>query len=249
MRYYLSTIDPNAHLLAKEHSLGLEVAQYCTAWNMDAQFGETDAVVRMEIDGVEKLTLHAPFNELFPCAIDPMARELAKVRYRQAIALAQGYGIDKIIIHGGYNPKLYYPVWYTAESIVFWKEFIQEVPESMTIALENVLEEEPKMLLQIIREVDDKRLRMCLDIGHVNAYSNQDVFQWLRCCADWITHFHVHNNHGTFDTHNPLADGTIDMAAFLREAEQLCPNASFALELTDARQSVQWLKEEVWNRS
>ena len=27
---YLSTVDPNAHLIARSHQLGLELAEFCT---------------------------------------------------------------------------------------------------------------------------------------------------------------------------------------------------------------------------
>ena len=100
-----------------------------------------------------------------------MVRNIARIRYRQALNMAQSYGITRVVIHGGYNPRLYYPIWYTEQSVEFWKEFIREVPEHMTILLENVMEEEIPMFLTILEQVGDKRLRMCLDVGHVNAYS------------------------------------------------------------------------------
>lgn len=244
MEFYLSTIDPNAHRTANKYGLGLEVAEYCTAWNMDEKFGETDPLVREKLTGVEKKLLHGPFNELFPCAIDPMVRHIARIRYRQAIQLAASYGIKKIIIHGGYNPRLYYPIWYTEQSVVFWKEFIQEVPEDVTILLENVMEEEIPMFLTILQQVEDKRLRMCLDVGHVNAYSVSSVMEWLEQCAPYIRHFHIHNNKGDFDTHNDLWEGTIPMEALLNAAAQLCPQATFTLELMDSEPSVKWLLDK-----
>ena len=244
MEFYLSTIDPNAHRTANKYGLGLEIAEYCTAWNMDEKFGETDPLVREKLTGVEKKLLHGPFNELFPCAIDPMVRHIARIRYRQAIQLAASYGIKNIIIHGGYNPRLYYPICYTEQSVVFWKEFIQEVPEDVTILLENVMEEEIPMFLTILQQVEDKRLRMCLDVGHVNAYSVSSAMEWLEQCAPYIRHFHIHNNNGDFDTHNDLWDGTIPMEALLNAAAQLCPQATFTLELMDAEPSVKWLLDK-----
>ena len=243
MKIYLSTIDPNAHLTAKKYGLGLEIAEYCTAWNMDEKFDETDPSVREKIDGVGQKVLHGPFNELFPCAIDPMVRDIARYRYRQTIALAKAYGVRKIIIHGGYNPRLYYPIWYTEQSAVFWKEFIAEVPEDMTIVLENVMEEEIPMFLTILQQVEEKRLRMCLDVGHANAYSVSTPMEWLETCAPYISHFHVHNNDGTRDQHNALNDGKIPMKEFLLRAEELCPNASFTFELMKDEPSMAWLKE------
>lgn len=244
MDFYLSTIDPNAHLTAQRYGLGLEIAEYCTAWNLDDRFSETDPAVREKLAHTDRALLHGPFNELFPCAIDPMIREVARHRYRQALALARDYGIGKVVIHGGYNPRLYYPIWYTEHSAEFWKDFIREVPETMTVALENVMEEQIPMFLSIVEQVNDRRLKMCLDVGHVNAYSDSGVLQWLDACAPYITHFHIHNNDGSWDTHNPLHDGTVDMEAFLARARELCPDATYTLELTDSEASVRWLQEK-----
>lgn len=244
MQFLLSTIDPNARETAARYGLGLEIAEYCTAWNMDEKFAETDPAVRSEIEGMALLTFHGPFNELFPCAIDPMVKDVARYRYRQAITLAKHYGINRIIIHGGYNPRLYYPIWYTEQSAAFWKDFIREVPEDVTILLENVMEEEIDMFLSILRQVEDKRLRMCLDIGHVNAYSKFSVPEWLEACAPYLQHFHIHNNDSSWDTHNALWDGTIPMEEFLKKAGQLCPDATFTLELMDSEPSVKWLRDK-----
>lgn len=237
---YLSTIDHNAQALAKQCGLGLEIAEYCTAWNVDEKFKETDNLVKEKLTGIEKRILHAPFNELFPCAIDKKARELAAYRYRQAIDLAKRYGAKKVVIHGGYNGWIYYPVWYTEQSIEFWRTFLQDDP-GVEIVLENVLEREPAWILDIIKGVDVPRLRMCLDIGHVNAYSNIPVMDWLEACAPYITHFHIHNNDGTMDQHNALNDGEIPIKEFLARADELCPAATFTLELTETESSVKWL--------
>ena len=241
-RFYISTIDPNAADTAREYGLGLEIAEYCTAWNMDREFPETDAAVREKLEGVSRRVLHGPFNELFPCAIDPKARELAAYRYRQAIGLAKGYGAGKVVLHGGYNPRLYYPCWYTEQSILFWKEFCREDP-GVEIVLENVFEEEPAMLLDIVRGVDHPKLRMCLDVGHVNAYSEIPASEWLKVCAGEVRHFHLHNNDGSGDVHGGLDQGTIPMKELLAMAKELCPAATFTLELMDARPSAVWLTE------
>lgn len=242
-RIYISTTASDDASVARKYGLGLEIAEFCTAWNMDDRFPETDAVVQSKLQGIPNRVLHAPFNELFPCAIDPKARQLAASRYRQAIQLAKKYGATKIIIHGGYNPRIYYPVWYTEQSILFWKDFLQEDP-GVEIVLENVLEEEPGMLLDIIKGVADPRLRICLDVGHVNAYSGIPVMDWLEICGPWISHFHIHNNDGSWDTHNALYQGNIPIKELLNRGETLCPDATVTLELMEAEASVRWLLEE-----
>ena len=244
-KFYLSTIAPDASEIAKKYNLGIEIAEFCTAWNMDDAFVTTDATVSEKVADIPQRILHAPFNELFPCAIDPKARALAADRYRQAIKLAKQYAAKKVVIHGGYNPWIYYPVWYVEQSVLFWKEFLQEDP-GVEIVLENVLETEPQWLADIVSGVNNPRLRLCLDIGHVNAYSTSSVMDWLNSWAPYLSHFHIHNNDGCSDQHAPLQKGTIAMRHFLRHAMELCPNATFTLEVLEASPSVRWLLEEAY---
>ena len=44
--FYISTIDENAGTLASKYGLGIEIADFCTAWNMDERLAETDAQVQ-----------------------------------------------------------------------------------------------------------------------------------------------------------------------------------------------------------
>lgn len=240
---YLSTTDPNAHITAKKWGLGIELAEFCTAWNMDREFETVDPQVREKLRCSDRFVLHAPFNELFPCAIDPMIRDLAARRYRQAMELARSYGIRKLVIHGGFQPFMYYPVWYVEQSIVFWKEFVETVPEDTVLCLENVLETEPYMLRDIVAAVDDPRLRLCLDVGHVNAYSKIPVQTWLEDWAPYLSHYHIHNNDGSADTHQDLFAGTLEMAHLLKEIRRLTPDATLTLELYESEPSLEWMKE------
>lgn len=241
-QFYISTIDPNAAAVAQKYGLGLEIAEYCTAQNMDELFPAVHEKVRKTVEHCERRVLHGPFNELFPCAIDPKARDLAAQRYRQAAELAKNYGARKLVIHGGYHPYVYYPQWYVERSIIFWKSFLQEDP-GVQIVLENVLEKEPQWLCDIVKAVDDPRLRLCMDVGHINAYSSIPVMQWLESCAPYLSHFHIHNNDGSWDTHSSLNQGTIPMAQLLEQAQCLCPEATYTLELVESEPSVRWLLE------
>ena len=241
-KIYLSTIATDAVRVAQEHGFGREIAEYCTAWNMDEKFVPVDGVVKKKLEGICASLLHAPYNELFPCAIDKKARGLAAYRYRQAIDIAKSYGSTKVVIHGGYHPRIYFPVWYVEQSILFWKEFLKDDPR-VQIVLENVLEETPDMLLNIVKGVNDPRLRLCLDIGHANAYSQVPVMDWLELWAPYISHFHIHNNDGSADQHHALSEGSIPVKDLLIRSEQLCPDATYTLELMKDAPCVSWLKE------
>lgn len=235
---YLSTIDPQAGRLARQYGLGLEIADYCTAGNMDDGFAQTDAALREQLKDVPRRLFHGPFNELFPCAIDPLARRLASYRYEQALTLSRHYGAEKLILHGGYSPRLYFPCWYVEQSVVFWREFLDKHPGNFEICLENVMEEEPDTLLSIVSQVNDPRLRLCLDVGHVNAYSRIPAGDWISSWGSFLSHAHLHNNDGTADTHSPLYDGTLPMEQLLSSLPQ---SATATLELPEIGNNLQWL--------
>lgn len=46
---------------------------------------------------------------------------------------------------------------------------------------------------------------------------------WLHEWGLWLSHFHIHNNDGSWDIHSPQDSGTIPMAEFLREVLKVCP--------------------------
>lgn len=249
-RLYLSTIDPKAGSLARQYGLGVEIASFCTARNMDEGLSEAEEALETTLCGISRRVFHGPFNELFPCAIDPMARELARYRYRQAIALARRYGAEKVMIHGGYIPRVYFPEWFGEQSILFWKEFLPEIPKGMTVCLENVLEPSPQMLLAVVQAVNDERLRLCLDVGHANAYSEISAMEWLEESTAFLSHLHIHNNDGTGDTHSKLWEGSIPIRQLLDRAWEICPAVTATLELPESQPAICWLlEEETWNRN
>ena len=240
-RLFLSTIADDAVQTAREFGLGVELAQFCLAENMDKTPPDVQASLDAAIE-VPRRVLHAPFAELCPAAIDPLVREVAKRRFLQAAALAKRYGAEKMVVHSGFIPLVYYPEWFAPQSAAFWREFLNDV-DGLTLCVENVMETSPDALRQVAEQVNDPRLRICFDVGHAFCQSGE-LAPWLDALAPYISHVHLHNNHGTFDEHLGLPDGTLDMAAVIRQLEALAPQATYTLEVRSARASVEWLLKE-----
>ena len=244
-RLYISTTAEDGEELARAYGLGLELAEYCTAENMDARFDETDAIVRRKMTAAKRFTFHAAFNELCPAAIDPLIVEIAEKRYRQAVKTAQYYGVKKMIFHSGYIPFVYYKSWFVEKSVAFWKRFLRDFPADMMICCENVMEGAPDMLVEIADAVDDPRFCLCLDIGHANCViSDVPVADWVDSFAPRLAHVHLHNNAGSWDIHAPLSEGSIPMKDIICHLEEKCPGVTYAIENMNAGQSVDWLRKE-----
>ena len=245
-KLYISTIAEDDAELAQKYGLGLEIAEYCTAWNMDEFFDETDVTVKRKMACTDHYTFHACFNELHPSAIDKKALQLAHDRYLQAVTLAyEHYKIRKIIVHSGFVPLIYFPAWFEERSIIFWKDLLKELPEDIELCYENVMEEEPFMQLHVVEGVNDPRFGFCFDVGHASAVQKElKEMEWLHAWAPHIRHFHIHNNFGERDIHNALNEGRIPMKEFICEAVKCCPEATFAIQNSRAEASGRFLIDE-----
>jgi sugar phosphate isomerase/epimerase len=241
-RLYISTVASDAAPLAREHGLGLELAEFCTAYNMDADFGIWDRRVRRQMAGISRFVFHAPFNELCPAAVDPMIAAVAKKRYAQAYALMRGYGIVAMTVHSGYMPVLYDADWFAERSASFWKEFLSDKPKDFKVYMENVFERDPSLLLDIAGKVGDGRFRLCLDVGHAATSGKASpMAEWVERTAPFLGHVHLHNNDGLNDTHSALGDGETDVAATIRAIAEAAPHAQFTIEASDGKASAEWL--------
>ena len=170
--------------------------------------------------------------------------ELTRKRYRQALAAAKDWGCSLVVLHTGFIPTVYFPEWFVEKSVAFWTEFLSEVPENMTLCLENVMEPSPQIPVDIVRQVNDPRLRLCLDVGHANAeLSRTPVMDWVEACRPYLRHLHLHNNAGGWDLHDPLTKGTVPMGELLRWLENE-PHLTYTLETLQAEENVRWLTEE-----
>ena len=259
-KIYVSTIAEDAQDTAKKYGLGLEIAEFCTATNMDTitdvpecltatgleigNFPKWDKIVRDKLDGIGNCTFHAPFNELCPAAIEPRVYETARARYREAAALAQTYGARRMVVHSGYVPLVYHKGYFHERSVTFWRDLLNDLPPDFTLLLENVLDDEPGFLTGIVREVDDPRLRLCLDVGHANTIvSEVPIIEWIDICAPYLGHLHLHNNYRQYDNHNPPDDGLIDMNAAMTRLLELNPaDMTVTIESIEAMPTAMWLE-------
>ena len=242
-KLHLSGIDSAAAQLARRYDLGFEVTAFCMA----AALEDSAAVAAAEAEtaDIARLWLHAPFAELHPCAIDPLVRDIAAQRYRQTVAMARRLGINRIVIHDGYVPFVYFPEWFVEQSVRFWRDFLPEVPPDMTVALENVMDDGPDMLAAIMKGVNDPRLGVCLDVGHANTtVSKTPPLDWIAPLSPWLRHVHIHNNAGQMDLHDPLGKGVIQMERVLDEIVRLAPAATFTIENQDCAPSIDWLRQK-----
>ncbi|MBR6735258.1 MAG: sugar phosphate isomerase/epimerase [Oscillospiraceae bacterium] len=242
-KLYLSTIGSDSCKLAAKHGLGLEMAEFCTAVNLDEKRESWISSCKEKMRSSDRFTFHAPFNELCPFAVDPLVRDVSRRRYEQAYQTARELGINRMVVHTGHIPILYFDSFFAERSINFWRDFLRDKPEDFELLIENVVDTDPKPIADIMCGVNDKRCRVCLDVGHAFVSSKRDINEWLDVLMPWISHVHVHDNTGDFDRHLPLGDGNIDWESVLNRILDKSPDSTFTLENMECAGSVRWLIE------
>lgn len=159
-------------------------------------------------------TLHAPFIDLSPGAQDRAILEATRERLRQFAGVARLFDPLCVVLHTGWDRKHYGYVerdWTGNAAATLGKvtEALAETTRAY-ITLENVYEKTPKMLLELCRRINHKRLGFCLDTGHVHAFSTTPLDQWLAALGPRIREIHLHDNLGDDDHHLAPGQGSID---------------------------------------
>ena len=165
------------------------------------------------------VTVHAPFFDLNPGAIEPYVFEATAIRFRQTLAAASRLGARTVVFHPGYEYWKYGGMdhlWLDA-SLQFWPTIIELAEEyEITLALENIYETHPGTLHDLLERIDSPRLGHCFDVGHWRLFSDTPLADWFDVLGHRIVHLHLHDNTGEGDEHRPIGEGDIDFEELFR---------------------------------
>jgi sugar phosphate isomerase/epimerase len=159
-----------------------------------------------------QVTLHGPFQDLAPGALDDGVLAASRRRLRQAFRYLSVFRPRAVVCHLGYEARHYH--WdqerWLARSAATWKELAAlAAPFGVTVMLENVYETEPELFLEVLGRVEAPNLQVCFDVGHLLAFSTGDFPHWLKTLAPVIGHLHLHDNNGDADNHLALGAGRV----------------------------------------
>lgn len=178
-------------------------------------------------------TIHAPFMDLNPGAIDTTIREATRRRLHQTLDAAEMLRPRVIVVHPGFD-ELHYGdnrITWLKNSIDFWRELIPRAREiGCILAVENIFEKEPSTLRALLEALDDPHFRYCFDVGHWNMFTTIGMAEWFAEVGPFIAESHIHDNHGVFDEHLPVGEGAIDFNSFFPLLKQYAPDAVWTIE-------------------
>ena len=194
------------------------------------------------------ISFHGPFNDMAPGGVDEAFRQLTVKRIYQTLDIAEKVDPEMVLFHAGYDGKRYDGRWdiWLEQSLKTWKgDILERLKENhLTIALENVFEEAPFMIKELLMEIDHPSFRFCLDSAHATIFSSMSCYEWLEEMHPWIGEMHFHNTNSTErDEHNSLSDGIIDFQRILRRVLELNMNPLITLEIHDEEGLLESIEE------
>jgi sugar phosphate isomerase/epimerase len=196
---------------ARQHRLNLEI--YFPSASLDNLNPGDVEKLKKEFDYGPSLSIHAPFMDMSPGAVDAKVREVTLERFLQVMEIAEILSPKVIVFHSGYEKWRYahrVDLWLEG-SVKTWHPIIEKAARLETrIAIENIFEDEPSSLVALMEKLHSEHFGICFDTGHCNLFSRVPLTEWLKALGPYIAELHLHDNDRTSDQHLPVGDGTFD---------------------------------------
>lgn len=235
MKVYISQLTETENIidLLEKYEIGLEIVLFASPYCLDRQdeFIENYKRELGDLYGKINLGIHGPYADLIPGARDELITKATNYRMQQAYNVAKKMDANFVVYHNGYYPKTYSYIEWMQRTPTYWNDFKEgKEDDDIKIHIENVHEEDYFLLNELMEEIHDEKISVCLDVGHVNAYSKADVMEWMKILKKYIKHMHIHNNFGDRDSHLGINKGELDIIEILNIVKD--KDITITLEIT-----------------
>lgn len=192
-------------------------------------------------------SLHGPFLDLKPASPDLDIRRLSYNKYFRTINIAKELEIDYLIFHSQINPYLNHPFLRdlnNRQSKEFWRHIMEQTKGFKgTILIENIFEENPKMLKDYIETLNMENIKINLDIGHAKL-GESTLEEWVSELKEHIAYIHLHWNNGAYDQHLEPKNEDIEYIKSLLNKYGINPAISLEYKVSDIKATVDLLRKE-----
>lgn len=203
---------------AEENNYSIEIATFAFPEILDGNWEEILKGYRKELkDFPGFASMHGAFMEITINSRDSKIRDVSIERVKSNLHIAEKLDARYIIFHTNLNPfikSLDYLENWKEKNVEFWNEVTENY--NTTVLLENVWESSPFLIKYILEKVNSDNLKVCMDIGHINIFSDVPMKEWFNTLSDDIVYIHVNDNYGNKDSHNAIGNGNINWINFSR---------------------------------
>lgn len=192
-------------------------------------------------DRTGALSIHGQFVDIDLAAADLNEQEIYDY-YRWGFDMYNKYHAEHFVIHP--DGKLCAPA--TAEQIAEMRKRsicrigrLSEIAKEQGVSLlvENIRSKgygmvfDSEAFIDLFRQLPD--VNCLIDTGHMNL-SGWDFTHVISSLSDRILSYHINDNDGIADSHQPVGNGNINWESFFATYQQYTPNAEMVLEYKGA---------------
>lgn len=233
-------VQPQRVKLAEYRALGLSFEI------MDYAFPTYDEdEIKRAYEGIEIPSMHGAFIDVNFASNDPLIREVSQRRVVSSIEKGIALGVQNVVLH-----TCFYPVIQNDALEDVWcdlaSDFLTRVVDTYHVRLliENTLDLTPGLLSRLMTRLNHPEIQVCLDVGHANL-SRTPLETWFEALHPYLRYMHLNDNHGVYDEHLAIGDGTIDWGLWKRLMQQYALDPIMTIEMVGVekiQKSVEFLR-------
>lgn len=249
----ISTIDEFLPAEFKNLNIGVEIQDFVEPNLNDTEIKKIVAEYKKLLFNFPYIkSLHGPFLDLKPASPDKDIRRISYRKYFRTIQIGKELDMDYIIFHSQINPWLNEPNIRTInnnQNRDFWHNILIEIKDFQgKILLENIFENDPLFLKELIETIDLPNIKICLDMGHAKLRTNTPLEQWIKELGKYIEYVHLHWNSGLYDEHNVPEDLDIKYISELFAKYDLNPIIALEYGVNNLKSEIQRLNNIFYKR-
>lgn len=164
------------------------------------------------------LLAHGPFLGIDAASLNGHIARYSVESLERGLEITAGLGGTAMVVHTNYSP------FFSRAGLRAWtRNWSERMPPLLAkarglgvrVAFENVWELAPEALARLLDELPRGEAFVCLDTGHLAAFSRLPVGRWWDVLGERVIALHLHDNDGLSDDHLPPGSGIFDFPALV----------------------------------
>ncbi len=228
---------------AEEYGCNLELGTFAYADALDRDWHRVVKAHQRALSAFKgKVSLHGVFQDICIHSSDSRIAKVSKQRILRNMDIARELDVKYVVFHANFNPFVYGELYrsnWLARNASFWREVLDKYES--TVLLENFWEPSPEIFNALLFDVNLPRLKICLDTGHINAFSKVLFEEWVAKLGGQVPYMHFSDNMGRSDQHLGIGCGTIDWQALTAALRKYEVSPEIALETETIKKTAESL--------
>lgn len=184
-----------------------------------------------------KASAHAPLSDLNPLSPNPGIRRETRRQLKKTIDFCQKIGAENMVFHIGHKSPFglldhMKIVSYAEETISPLLSYATK--RGVALCLENNPQVKGAFGIEIeecLEFMSALGVELALDVGHANTLGSNAPKEFAQRAPKRIRVIHLNDNHGQYDEHLPIGDGSLDFHGLFQELLAIDYRGDFTIEV------------------